>query len=64
MLKSIEEYEHEALLFAEKYGIIDYKIVRNEMIWIFRNLDLGYSCKGWKHILNLDNKLEKIEVLK
>lgn len=45
----MNDYEHEALLFAEKYGIIEYKVKNNIMTFI----DCGYDCE-----LNLDTMKE------
>lgn len=29
----MQDYEHKALLFAEKYGVVDYKVVGSEIIY-------------------------------
>lgn len=53
-----KDYEHEALKYAEKFGIIDYQVQGNEMTWIDKNLDFNQECNGWVRSLNLDtNKI-------
>lgn len=61
---TISESEYKALLYAEKYGIIDYEVIGNKMVWVVDNLDVGYNCKGWRHIYDLENNKSEVEVLK
>lgn len=55
-----EHYEFKALLFAEKHGIIDYKVEGNLMIWeeVLRNEGT------FLHTYNLDTMNEDIKKIK
>lgn len=49
-----EQYELRALLFAEKYGIIEYEVKGNMMLWLE-----SYPNEGsFLHQLNLDSNIE------
>ena len=47
----MKDYEHIALCYAEKYGIIEYHVKGNEMIY-YTSWPLEYST--YKAVVNLD----------
>ena len=47
-------YDEKALLYAEKYGIIDYKVYNDEMVYYER----FYNEGTYKVVVNLDTKKE------
>lgn len=55
----LSDYEQNALEFAEEHGIIDYDVKGNQMTWIEKSYDDGYSrpMVEYKHTLNLDTML-------
>lgn len=55
----MKNYEHEALLFAEKYGIVDYEVVGNEMIY-----KEYFSSETWQGTVNLDTMKETRKQIK
>ena len=53
-------YEHKALLIAEHYGVIEYKVQGNKMVY-FANYPLEHNTV--KVTINLDSKKEHRERL-
>ena len=53
---NLPEYEFKALRYAEKYGIVDYKVEDNKMIYYETHYDDGFNNKPikYKYIINLD----------
>lgn len=49
-------YEEKALLYAEKYGIVDYEVKGNQMIY-FESFPLENTI--YKAVVNLDTMQEK-----
>lgn len=58
-------YEHKALLYAEKNGIIEYKVSKNKMVYYELYFDNGYNNKyeKYKHTLNLDTMKDNVKLL-
>lgn len=53
----MEGYELKALLFGEKYGIIDYYIFDNQMVY-----EMYYRNEGrFLHLVNLDSMEETVQ---
>lgn len=50
------DYNNKALLFAEKYGIIDYYTFDNKMVWE----EYFHNEGRFLHILNLDTMEEEV----
>ena len=61
----LSDYEQNALEFAEEHGIIDYDVKGNQMTWIEKSYDDGYSrpMVEYKHTLNLDTMKENVKRL-
>lgn len=61
----LSDYEQNALEFAEEHGIIDYDVKGNQMTWIEKSHDDGYSrpMVEYKHTLNLDTMKENVKRL-
>ena len=56
---SCKSYEDKAIEFAERYGIRDYKVVKNQMTY------KEYFRSGtWKGIVNLDTMKETRKQIK
>jgi hypothetical protein len=56
MMEEIKGYELKALLFAEKYGIIDYKVENNKMTF-----EKSYINEGrYLHTVDLDTNKETV----
>lgn len=58
--KEMNVYEHKALLYAEKHGIIEYHVIGNEMIY-YSSFPLEH--RTIKATVNLDIMAEKREYL-
>lgn len=58
-------YEHKALLHAEKYGILDYKVIHGKMIY-YANYPtyLNEKRKTYKVVVNLSDMTEERTQLK
>ena len=57
-------HEKNALTFCEKYGIIDYKVKSNQLIY-YRNCAIAQGIyRTYKHIVNLDTMQESVKELK
>ena len=52
----LPEYEFKALRYAEKYGIVDYKVEENKMIYYETHYDNGFNNEPikYKYVVNLD----------
>lgn len=51
------DYEHQALLFGEKYGIIEYYTFENKMVY-----EMYYRNEGrFLHIVDLDTMKEEVQ---
>ena len=48
-----------ALIFAERYGIVDYKVVNNQMIY-----NETFTSETWQGTLNLDTMKETRKQIK
>lgn len=49
-----EEYEQKALLYAEKYGVIEYRVIENEMVFE-ENINGGNGVTSvYRETINLD----------
>jgi hypothetical protein len=57
MIKELEGYELKALLFAEKYGIIDYKVEGNKMTYE----EYFYNEGRFLHTVDLDTMKETVK---
>lgn len=57
-------YEQQALLYAEKYGIIDYQVHGNTMIYYEMVNDGADEYSVYKAEVNLDTMKEKRKTLK
>lgn len=53
------DYEMKALIFAERYGIVDYKVVNNQMIY-----NETFTSETWQGTLNLDTMKETRKQIK
>ena len=51
----MKDYEHKALCYAEEYGIIEYHIKGNEMIYY---TSFPMERKTYKAVVNLDTMFE------
>ena len=57
-------HEKRAILFCETYGIIEYQIKENELIY-YRNCAVAQGVyRTYKHTVNLDTMQETIKELK
>ena len=57
-------HEKRAILFCETYGIIEYQIKGNELIY-YRNSAIAQGVyKTYKHVVNLDTMEESVKELK
>lgn len=53
-----EKWETSALLYAERYGIIEYKVISFMMVW-----ESTYATEGtYSHCLNLETWEHKAEL--
>ena len=57
-------HEKNAILFCEKYGIVDYKVNGNKLIYYCNNAIAIGVYRTYKHIVNLDTMKESVEELK
>ena len=59
----MENYRDQATLYAEKYGILKYKVIKNKMIY-YANYPayLSESRKTYKIVVNLDNVREESRI--
>ena len=57
----MEKYDYRALCFAEEYGIIEYKVSKNEMIF-YSSYPLEHMT--YKAIVNLDTMKETRTAMK
>lgn len=56
--------EQKAISFCEKYGIIDYKIQGNLLIYYRNNAVAQGIYRTYKHTVNLDTMQESVKELK
>ena len=57
-------HEKNATLFCEKYGIIDYKVKDNHLIY-YRNCAVAQGIyRTYKHTVDLDTMKENVKELK
>lgn len=58
---NLSDYEFKALRYAEKYGIVDYKVENNKMIYYETHYDNGFNEKPikYQYIVNLDTMKEE-----
>jgi hypothetical protein len=56
-VNNLSLYEEKALLYAEKYGIIDYIIQGFKMVWV----EKFYNEGTFTHVLNLDTYDEIVQ---
>ena len=57
-------HEKNALLFCEKYGIIEYTVNGNQLIYYRNNAIAQGIYKTYKHTVNLDTMDETVTELK
>ena len=57
-------HERNATLFCEKYGIIDYKVKGNQLIYYRNNAIAIGVYRTYKHMVDLDTMKETVTELK
>lgn len=57
-------HERNALLFCEKYGIIEYTVKGNQLVYYRNNAIMQGVYRTYKHIVNLDTMKETVTELK
>lgn len=53
-----DNYEHKALLFAERYGVIDYEVVDNMMTYFDKHKEGQGVIAEYVSTVNLDSNQE------
>lgn len=57
-------HERNALAFCEKYGVIEYKVKGNQLIYYRNNAIMQGVYRTYKHMVNLDTMKETVIELK